>query len=576
MLFVAITKKKLPVALLQAEELASGDFVLSMFADGQLARRESRPDQVRLIEYCHPRLGSSSCLASAIWDMPSGTLSIRCPVVGGRPLYYYQDAIGQFYCSTHIHLLRAVGVPIRENRAVLPEYFLYRCVFPPVTLFEGILQVTLGGSLDVSINKMGGIYVRARNLELPRHDPDLSLQDVAHQICEQLQAVLTNNVTAASHVLLSGGIDSSIALAIAQSAVDMRRSYSSVYPFEQESLNVERVNATSAGQMFGTDHQVFAPTTTRYQEAIIEGIAAAEVPLHHLQSPLMYLLCKDCFQGSSEPVVNSIGAGGAFGNFRNFLYAQRQPWFRLMNHALGRVLLGWTGRSMRRGRARLAHLQEVRHSHHPPRDDDPLWHWHAYGDATWIREHFGVDWEQIIAGPKQLLSPYFHSSKEDLWALYSLFGDEFATINIWSKLAESCGQTMLYPMYDDAVLRSAWTLSWDEKLAPPENRLRRSIATIAGVPQAILDRPKSGFGVRRADWATSGGPLQPLVQLATQQVDPEWFSGIQSTDRKKAMTCWNLINYGIWKRLVIAGESSEKLLHELDRARSTSSLGKGS
>jgi asparagine synthetase B (glutamine-hydrolysing) len=574
MLFVAITKKKMAPSLVPMEERTIGDSVLSMCVDGQLARLESSHEQVQVAEYCNPRLGSSSCLASAVWNAESGTLTIRCPVVGGRPLYYCLDPVGQFYCSTHIRMIRAAGVPIRENREVLPEYFLYRCVMPPATLFEGIEQVPLGGSLCVTA-QLGRLSLNSRPLELPVHDSHLRLPEVAQQIYDQLRTVLVNNVTTASRVLLSGGIDSSISMAIAKSDVGVNHSYSSVYPFEQESLNVERFNAESAGQMFGTHHRVFAPSTQRYQEAIVESIAAAEVPLHHLQSPLMYLLCKDCFQDSNEPVVNSIGAGGAFGNFRNFLYAQRRPGFRFLNHALGRALLGWTSRSMRRGRVLLASLQDAQRSFHPPRDYDALWQWHAYGDLGWIRQHLDADWQEVIAGPKHVLSSYFDSSREDVWALCSLLGDESATINIWSKLAESCGQTMLYPMYDDAVVQSTWRLSWDEKLAPPDNRLRRHLARMAGVPQAILDRPKSGFGVRRVDWATSDGPLEPLVRIAAKHVDPEWFADVRSTDRCKAMTCWNLINYGIWKRLIIIGESCEKLLEELDAERSASSSGSG-
>ena len=459
-------------------------------------------------------------------------------------------------------MLRKAGISIRENVAALPEYFLYRCVMPPNTLYQDIFQIMLGGSLDVSFNR-SDLRVAHHYFVPAEQVPNHTLFDTAEHIRSRIIDVLKANTTIQSKILLSGGIDSSLVFKLAQKSVGVQHSYSSAYPFEKSELDVERNYAMTAAESFGSIHEQFVPSTSRYLEAVIQSIADAELPLHHLQSPLMYLFCKDCFSGTREPVVNSIGAGGVFGNFRSFLYHRRRPSFRLLNNSFGRSILRITRRLTGHGHYRLELMRDANGSNCPPSENDSIWQWHAYGSYAWIKKRLGADWPSIIAGPANIVNHYYSKSIEDIWALYSLLGDETATINIWSKLAEACHQTMLFPMYDEDVLKAGFQLSWNEKLAPPENRLRKAIAELSDVPSHFINRPKSGFGVQRLDWAIKGGPLDPLIAVAAEAVDIDWIKELQREDRKMAMTFWNLINYGIWKRICINGESPEDLIEEL-------------
>ena len=79
--------------------------------------------------------------------------------VAGRPVYYCQDRQGNFFLSSHIQLLRQAGVSLEEDREVLPEFLIYRTVAPPRTLFRGIRQMQLAGSLSVEL-KAGTLVLR--------------------------------------------------------------------------------------------------------------------------------------------------------------------------------------------------------------------------------------------------------------------------------------------------------------------------------------------------------------------------------------------------------------------------------
>jgi hypothetical protein len=54
------------------------------------------------------------------------TLVISSPAIYGIPLYYHTNSYGEFFCSTHVRLLREAGVTILEDTDSLPEFFVYR------------------------------------------------------------------------------------------------------------------------------------------------------------------------------------------------------------------------------------------------------------------------------------------------------------------------------------------------------------------------------------------------------------------------------------------------------------------
>ena len=84
------------------------------------------------------------------------------------------------------------------------------------------------------------------------------------------------------------------------------------------------------------------------------------------------------------------------------------------------------------------------------------------------------------------------------------------------------------------------------------------------VPEFIITRPKTGFAIKDKHWAERGNIFEPLVPLAKKVFDEKQIRDMQSTDPKKAMTYWNILNYSIWKRLCINNEPVEILLDELN------------
>ena len=86
-----------------------------------------------------------------IYSEKERELSVLKTFISGRPIYYHINSIGEFFCSTHISMLKKAGVKIEENVKVLPEFFIYRYIFPPNTLYKNIYQLATGSKLNISL-----------------------------------------------------------------------------------------------------------------------------------------------------------------------------------------------------------------------------------------------------------------------------------------------------------------------------------------------------------------------------------------------------------------------------------------
>jgi len=498
---------------------------------------------------------------------PAETLTIRVSSVSGVPVYYHESPSGDLVIGSRVQFLRRAGVPIEADESVLPEYLTYRCVLAPATLFRNIRRIPQGGVLTCSLNsgrttaRLSDLVDRI-SLGIPEtgglDDHIKALTDCVGKTIQPLEAI-------PGHVamLLSGGIDSSILCRLAGQNLGLRETFSTGYPFEDDSQNVERRYALTAAAAMGFEHKYFVSTTERYLAGLVESIGLVEAPVSHLQSVCMHLLLQEGIGPSRDVVLQGLGAGGCVGNFRNFLAIRDKPWANLLATSPFYNLLSMVPSLTGRGMTFLGKLRDLRN--HAPLDNpaNPIWKWHQYGDAKWVCEHFNVTPLDIAARHIDRVCGLRSGSLYDSWALYSLLGDEEATVAIWASIAAGNGKTFYFPFYDEGFIQYAMGIPWSVKLGSTENVLRKGMATKLGVPGFVVNRRKSGFGIRRDDWALEGGVFEPMAWLARDWVGAKELPALRSRDPRKAMLFWNLLNYGIWKRICVQGEAPLTLCGEI-------------
>jgi asparagine synthetase B (glutamine-hydrolysing) len=514
--------------------------------------------------------GSDSCLTLCRlhFDSGLGILEVSRPLMGGPPVYYHTNDAGELFCSSHISLLRQAGVVLRENKRILPEFFVYRTVLPPSTFFEGVDQVPVGATIRLRLMDRRWRAIDLNYPLLSPAQPQEQIDDV-DQVSRQTLQLLEEAILRLGPckdqlaILLSGGLDSSVIWTICHRIHGINRSYSAGFSFEAAGANLEKEYALSAAAAFGARHFYFEPTPEEYVRGLVESIAAAELPVHHLQSVLLYLLFKDALPREAQVVLTGDQADGLLGSeglMEVFHRERRLPGAsRLLSAAPEPVYVALRTLPALIGRGR-AFLEGTFQRNLPLEDPRQLlWSVNQYGSQEWVCQHFGVKSADIIAGRYATLRGFERRSYYDVWAINELLG---VTGSIWSALSNACGRTLYSPFWDPEVMKLGWVIPWPIKLKTSKNIVRR-VARLLRIPESIVSRPKSSFGIHPERWARPGGVFQLLVPLAEDLFGPEEVRAVQVSAEERAWIFWNMLNYAIWRRVVVDGEPVQRLLDRL-------------
>jgi asparagine synthetase B (glutamine-hydrolysing) len=487
-----------------------------------------------------------------------------------RGLYYYNDG-ENLYCSTHISQLRKLGVPIEENTEVLPEFFIYRCVMPPETLYRGIKKTVFREKIifEYTKNKVHIIDQALFTSTIPTCSNEFISND-----SKMVENLLINSLEAIEHeknasiVLLSGGLDSSILYQLSKKVISVKKSYSTSYPFMNMDSrgDIEKKYAISAAEALEAEHKHVEFTNEDYLNGLIESIYSAEEPLNHLQSVMLYLLFKKGIDNDDEYlIINGDGADVLFGlpthniihSYENSMFLKlfcMVPFCKRISEYFSKIFSrDYSGATELMTNLKIHDIQNISH---------PLWKVGAYGSEQWVKKNFGIEENEIIKNRLNCIKKCGNRPLYDLIALNSLIITASSTCFVWDKLAEYNGKRLYLPFQNKKLIEYAFNIPWEQKLKAPK-RILRDVAKSNSIPSFIISRRKSGFGVQPKTWALKGEIFDSLIPLCEKVFSRDELISMQSEESKKAMIFWNMLNYAIWKRLFIYNEPLSVLLEEL-------------
>ena len=583
MFIVAVTKSDRQIArsALDYKVFRHGNWNISVGTRSDMVHVAESNGGFNLVESPLVGVSQGSKLPGALVEFEPERMELRItkPLGSGRPLYYHQNAAGEFFCSTHFAQLRDVGVRLQADETVIPEFLIYRYVVPPATLYKSVSHIPLGATLRVRLTPDD---CEVGNLEYwfpPEASPNASPGELAEEMTRLLAARLQRLAPLRSQiaVLLSGGLDSTALFRTAQRLFEISDSYSTGYPFEKAVENVERQYAESAAEALGGRHHYYRSTTSDYLHGVLSAIAAAEQPVHHLQSVMFCLLFERGIPADKTVIISGEGADVICG-----LELQYRLWRREHNTALRTLAarlpvapaIRWLTTKIGRGSGFFEPILEPLPGTRYENPEHELWSLFRYGNTRWVMEQFGCHKEDLIRSRLELVKRIQNRSIYDVISLLALRSEGTMTQTIWSKIGEACGRFVDYPFLDPDLLQFAYRTSWAVKLQEPKWLIRGALRRL-NVPEFIIRRPKSGFGLNRRDWALKGGILDPLVPLAAKVFPEEQIRTLQTNHRLDAATFWTLLNYAIWKRLYVDGESPDCLHEELERQMKSAALAPG-
>ncbi len=229
--------------------------------------------------------------ALAIWDSRSRTLFLARDRMGVKPLYYYWDGRHFLFASEIKALLTSGYVARTLNRQALWDYFTFRYVPQPETIWANVFKLPPAHTLTLSADRPEP-QIR-RYWDIPYRD-DTPIRDAAEYLREFeqlfLDAVRLRLIADVPvGILLSGGIDSSaVAAAIAQ--VHNARLNSFSVAFRDSPATNELQYARQVAAHVGTDHHEILIGADEFCDFLPRLVHHTDEPLADLATvPLYYV-----------------------------------------------------------------------------------------------------------------------------------------------------------------------------------------------------------------------------------------------------------------------------------------------
>jgi len=262
--------------------------------------------------------------AFAIWDARARTLFMARDRFGIKPLYYAMDGAALRFASTVQALLAAGGVDRSLDPIALHHHLTLHAVVPaPRTLLNGIKKLPPAHWMRIDAN--GELELQCYwSLDATRPAADLSEEEWLHATRHVLKKVIERHRLAADvpvGVLLSGGLDSSLIVALLADHVQNLHTFSIGF----EDIEGE----TEQGNEFEYSDQIVARYRTRHQKFLIpnrdvlarlpEAVRSMSEPMVSQDNIAFYLL-SERVSHEVKVVLAGQGADEVFGGY--FWYPQ--------------------------------------------------------------------------------------------------------------------------------------------------------------------------------------------------------------------------------------------------------------
>lgn len=314
--------------------------------------------------------------AFGLWDAKRGQLLLARDRLGIKPLYY-TVAAGQLIWASEIKaILQHPAVSRELNEAAFAQYLTFAVVPPPDTLFAGIQKLAAGHLLHVEANgairqeRWWSPLTRSPDgVEAPASEPEAI--EAVRNLLES--AVVEQTMADVPHgLLLSGGLDSTLILAILSRALDRPvRTFS--IGFDDAPAFDERAYSRAAARAYPTEHTELVLPPGEVIDALPELVHAQDEPLSDWVCLPLKALTKAV--RDAGVIVVQVGEGSdelfaGYPRYQRYASVNRHLWPsfaafpRVLRHGIA-ALADWT-------LSRTDRLREVRDLFHRGAEQLPL------------------------------------------------------------------------------------------------------------------------------------------------------------------------------------------------------------
>jgi asparagine synthase (glutamine-hydrolysing) len=486
--------------------------------------------------------------AFAVWDREQKTLTLARDRMGEKPLYYGRVPGGDFVFASELKALRVHPHWRGEiNRDALTLLMRHNAIAAPHSIYKGIYKLRPGHWLTVPLTgHVGGgadgqrAYwdmaqvartQRAAGLARPLSD-DQAVVELEQILSDAVKGQMMADVPLGA--FLSGGVDSSAVVALmCQHSQQPVRTF--CVGFDEAAFN-EADHARAVAKHLGTDHTELTLTGADALAVIPKLPSLYDEPFSDSSQIPTHLVCQMARQ---HVTVALSGDGGdeMFAGYTRYLMTQTL-WKKVsaLPLPLRKVAAGVAlSMSPRRWNALMRGPLNLIGRHDASLDfGDRL---HKFADTMLSAETVGAMYRSLVShwpNPSSLVlgasEPAGHLQDP---VVQEAFADPVDTMclsdqltylpdDILTKVDRAAMGVSLetrVPLLDHRLIEFSWRLHMHQKIRGNTSKWLLRQVLYKHVPQALIERPKQGFGVPLADWLR--GPLR------------EWAEALITPDRLK-------------------------------------------
>ena len=252
----------------------------------------------------------------AIWDVKQKKLVLARDPFGIKPIYYSIKGGTLLFGSE----IRAISAAVKEHAEVDPTslnlFLRYRYTPSPHTMFKGIEKLAPGSMLICANGTT--VLEHWYQYKPTEFAPPKSEEEACEELLSLYKAAMKRHLLSDVPVglLLSGGVDSGMLLALMNLSGSSWRSYTVGYgtTFADDEL----IDAKKTADEFGSIHTQIQLDQTTYEDVLPSIVASLEEPVASSSIVPMYLVCK---RAKEDVKVALIGQGPdeLFGGYRRHL-----------------------------------------------------------------------------------------------------------------------------------------------------------------------------------------------------------------------------------------------------------------
>ncbi|MDD6170409.1 MAG: asparagine synthase (glutamine-hydrolyzing) [Lachnospiraceae bacterium] len=426
--------------------------------------------------------------AIALYDRSINELFLVRDRIGKKPLYYWLDRTDIYFASELKAIMKMPGFEKTLNKSVLSSYLFHQYIASPNTIFSHVYKLEPGQYLKFN----------AGNIELVKYwEPESRYRELSqntiedyYEAKESLKDLLVDSVKhrmiadVPVGTFLSGGIDSTLVTAIAQSVTNRQINTFSI-GFEEKELD-EAVYAAQIARHIGTNHTELYITEDDMKKIVDDLPIAYDEPFaDNSQIPTIIVsrLAKD------NVTVALSGDGGdelfcGYGRYDSLLKVQK---FDIISETLGKVIpSGIVSKLPYKAKVLLNNIDNK------------------------YKTQFASYWYEDIIKQNFLEEADIRFDESDLmqyknWQIRGMLLDQrtYMPDDILCKMdrgAMWCSLESRAPILDYRIIEYSYKIPHRFKYNNGKKKYILKDIAYDYVPKELLDRPKKGFGVPIGKW----------------------------------------------------------------------------